>query len=140
MAYSLFKFGNGRAPSHCAEGCWASGENCMPYKLKSLFKVCLLAVCTIAAAFAFSPTAARADDIALQGTTTGYFNGTPGLTSLNSGNLSFTSTAFNTSTVGGTAGLDLGYFLLTPTPAGTTYSYAGDSFTINVNFSLPLGS
>ena len=89
----------------------------------------------VALAFALSPAQARADEVSLVGSTSGYFNA-PGTTSLNGGGLSFTNVAyFNTNTVGGTAALVLGSFFLSASP--TYYNYGGNNFTINVNFTSP---
>ena len=106
----------------------------------SKVKFSVLAVCAVAAvAFALSPIQARADEINLAGSTTGFFNGTPGLTSLNSGGLTFTNDAyFNNTTVGGTAALVLGSFFLSASPV--YYNYGGNSFTLDVNFTSPPGS
>jgi hypothetical protein len=112
----------------------------MRRKLMGLSKIKfgVLALCAMAAVvFALSPARARADEINLAGSTSGYFNGTPGLTSLNGGNFTFTNnTYFNTNTVGGGAALGLGSFFL----SGSPFSYSGDTFTINVNFTSPAGS
>ena len=109
-------------------------------KVMGLFNVRLgvLALCAVAAvAFALNPTQARADEITLAGSTTGYFDGTPGLTALNGGGLSFISnTLFNTNTVGGTAALVLGDFFLSQSP----FNYNGNSFTLDINFTSPPGS
>lgn len=111
--------------------------------MKEMSKVrySLLVLCAAAAfAFALSPMQAKADDIDLVGSTTGGFNtDTPALTdSLNGGELTFTGNAyFNNPTAGGDASLVLGSFFLSGSP--TSYNYAGNTFTIDIDLTSPAG-
>jgi hypothetical protein len=83
----------------------------------------------------FTAHTAYADQVVITGSTTGAFNGgTLGSTATFQG-LTFTGSSFSGSTQSGGLLLSLGQFTLNNTPA----SYSGNSFTLAVSFSSPLG-
>ena len=83
----------------------------------------------VGAFLALSATQARADEIRVQGTTTGSFAGT---VDTSSGGLNFAGTGFDQTTAGGNALISLGSFHL----GSDVYNYNG-SFTLNILFTLP---
>ena len=105
------------------------------YLSKTFVKASIMTLLSLAATGAF------AGELNLQGTASGYFNASG--TTL--GGLTYVGSTFNTTTsggfyaLGGDAGIvnvnNLGSMGLN----GSTFNYAGDKFTLNVNFTEPTG-
>jgi hypothetical protein len=99
---------------------------------KIMLKKSILPVLLVASFFVFGLGTSQADEVNFQGTTSGTFisTGTNQLIGL-----TYNSTSFNVTTAFGFAGVNLGVFTLQPIPG----IYNGNSFTLDVTFSVPTG-
>ncbi len=96
----------------------------------------------IAFGLAVCSSLAMADEVTLAGSASGYFNSSPGTTTLNG--LSYSGSTFDATTVGGIVGLtsdpgspnynNLGSITLIGTPG----TYTGDQFDLSVTFTQPV--